>query len=136
MIYRLLADATVWIHVGFVAFVVLGGLTVLWRRSMVWLHLPAAIWGFLVAAMGWYCPLTDLENLLRRRAGQAGYPGGFVEHYLLPILYPAGLTREIQGVLAALVLGINGGIYGWILWRRRSAPSSPRGSGVPRPPGA
>lgn len=112
------ADLLVALHLGFVAFVVLGGLLVLRDGRWAWVHLPAAIWGFLVEARGWFCPLTGWENRLRRSAGEAGYEGGFVEHYLLPILYPPGLTRETQWLLAALVLVVNVAVYGWALRRR------------------
>lgn len=122
---RALADLVVVLHLGFVLWVVFGGLAVLrWRRvgglHLAWLHLPAAVWGALVELAGWYCPLTDVENALRRRAGAAGYEGGFVEHYLLPVLYPPGLSRGVQLALGLGVLVINGAIYGLLWWRRRS----------------
>ncbi|HTQ79647.1 MAG TPA: DUF2784 domain-containing protein, partial [Thermoanaerobaculia bacterium] len=84
------------------------------------LHLPAALWGIWVEVTDTLCPLTVLENHLRRRGGEAGYPGGFIEHYLLPVLYPAGLTRGIQYALAALVLGVNLFAYGRLLARLRA----------------
>jgi len=115
------ADAVVAFHLLFILFALLGGLLV-WRwRCLVWLHVPAAVWGVLVELMHWPCPLTPLEQSLRQAAGQAGYRGGFVEHYLLPIIYPAGLTPQIQVVLGLIVLLINGLIYAAILkqrWRR------------------
>lgn len=118
MLVRLAADAVLLLHLGFIAFVLLGGLLALrWRRAP-WLHLPAAGWGVWIELSGAICPLTPLENRLRAAAGQAGYEGGFVEHYLLALIYPAGLTREVQWVLAALVLGVNLAIYAWV-WRRR-----------------
>lgn len=120
MLHRLLADATVLVHFGFVLFVVLGGLAVLRWPRLAAVHVPAAVWGFAVEAFGWLCPLTTLENRWRRLAGQAGYDGGFVEHYLIPVLYPAGLTREIQWLLAAVVLVVNATVYG-VLWRRRAS---------------
>jgi hypothetical protein len=132
MLLRLLADAVVLLHVAFVAFVVLGGLLALrWRRAA-WIHLPAAFWGFLVEARGLFCPLTDLENHLRRQAGQAGYDGGFVEHYVIPVLYPAALDRDLQVVLAGLVLGVNLLVYGWVArvrWRQRSKEPPASGPG-------
>ena len=82
------------------------------------LHLPAAAWGVYVELSGGLCPLTPLENRLRIAAGEAGYTGGFIEHYLLALIYPAGLTHEIQYVLAAIVVGVNGLAYAWV-WRRR-----------------
>ena len=88
-----------------------------------WLHLPAAAWGVLIEFRGWICPLTPLESRLRILAGTEGYAGGFIEHYLLPVLYPAGLTRGVQITLGVLVLAVNLGIYGWILARRYRAHS-------------
>jgi len=117
MLARILADAVMLLHGAFVVFVVLGGLLVLYRRWVLWLHLPAAVWGFLIEAAGMHCPLTYLENALRRRAGEAGYPGGFVEHYLIPVLYPIGLTRVDQAVLGALVVIVNLVVYGVVLRR-------------------
>ncbi len=114
----ILADLVVVVHLGFVLFVVLGGLAVLRWRRLVWFHLPAALWGAAIEFTGWVCPLTPLENALRHRAGQAGYEGGFVEHYLLPVLYPADLTRGVQIALGIAVLAINGAVYGWLLWSR------------------
>lgn len=120
MLVRLAADALVLVHAGFVVFVLFGGLLAL--RDIRWaaVHLPAAIWGFLVEAQGWFCPLTTWENDLRHAAGQAGYDGGFVEHYVIPVLYPAGLTRDLQVTLAVLVVVVNVGVYGCVLWRRRA----------------
>ena len=117
MLHSLCADLVVILHLSFVLFVLFGGLFVLrWPRLM-WLHLPAVAWGAVVEFTGWVCPLTPLENALRRAAGSASYSGGFVEHYLLPLIYPAGLTREWQWVLGALLLGINVAVYAWV-WRR------------------
>jgi hypothetical protein len=109
------------IHLLFVLFVVLGGLLVLRWRWFVWIHLPSAVWGALIEFTGLICPLTPLENRLRLQAGEAGYPGGFIEHYLLPVLYPSGLTRGVQVALGLGVVLINVGIYSWILVRRRAA---------------
>ncbi len=120
---RVLADLLVFLHVAFVAFVVLGGFLVLWRPWFVWLHLPAALWGTLIEFTGWVCPLTPWEQHLRRLAGQAGFTGGFIEHYLLPVLYPAGLTASVQVVLGATVVVANlvaYGVVGWIRKRRRA----------------
>lgn len=118
MAYRILADLVLLIHSAFIAFVVLGGLLVLWRRWMLYLHLPALLWGALVVAMGWICPLTPLENSLRRSAGSASYEGGFIEHYLVALIYPQGLTREIQIMLALLLVIINASIYAVVYFRR------------------
>lgn len=119
MLARFLADVVVLLHGAFVVFVVLGGLLVLYRRFFLWLHPPAAIWGFLIEVAGFRCPLTYVENALRQRAGEAGYPGGFIEHYLIPVLYPVGLTRVHQGLLAALVVIVNATVYGFVVWRLR-----------------
>jgi hypothetical protein len=116
--YRLLADATVAFHVAFIAFVVLGGLLVLRKRWVAWLHLPAVAWVVYLELAGAICPLTPLENALRSRAGQAGYEGGFIEHYAIPLIYPAGLTPHIQVILGVAVLLLNAGVYA-LLWRRR-----------------
>lgn len=117
MISRLLADVVVVFHLAFVLYVVLGGVLVLRWRSLAILHLPAAVYGVAVELAGWTCPLTPLENALRRRGGQAGYRGGFVEHYLLPVLYPEGMPRWMPWALAALVAGANVAIYGVALLR-------------------
>ena len=111
MLYRCLADAVVLVHLSFVAFVVAGGLIVLrWPRAA-WLHVPAALWGVAVEWSGAVCPLTPLEVMFRRWGGEAGYAGGFVEHTVLPLLYPAALTRGVQVVLGSLVVAINAIVY-------------------------
>jgi hypothetical protein len=118
MWYRLLADLLVVAHFAFVLFVVLGGLLVLRHPRLAWLHLPAAAWGATIEFTGWICPLTPWEQKLRQLGGQAGYTGGFVEHYLLPVLYPSGLTIAIQLVLGLLVVGVNAVIYRAVLRQR------------------
>ena len=125
--YRVLADLVVGVHALFVAFVVVGGLLVLRWTWVEALHGPAAVWGALIEFQGWICPLTPLENALRAAAGQAGYRGGFIEHYLLPVLYPAGLTRSVQLVLGALVIVVNVVVYAVVVWRlaRRRRSLSP-----------
>ena len=117
MLHALLADLVVLVHAGFILFAVLGGLLVLWRRRILWLHLPVAIWAMLVELFGWVCPLTPLEIALRRAGGGTAYAGTFVGHYLLPLIYPASLTREIQLGLATSVLALNGAIYA-VVWHR------------------
>ena len=116
-IYHIAADFIVVLHFLFVFFVVLGGLGGLWRPKLLWLHLPALIWGVLVEFTGWICPLTPLENLLRQKGGGIGYTGGFVEQLIIPILYPAGLTRNIQILFGSAVIIINLIIYGAIIRR-------------------
>jgi hypothetical protein len=122
----LLADLLVVLHLGFILFVVLGGLLALRWRRVVWLHLPAALWGAVVEFTGWICPLTPLEIRLRQAAGAPSYATGFVEHYLVPIVYPEALTADLQVALGCVVVGINGVIYA-ALWRRRSARGNPSG---------
>jgi hypothetical protein len=117
MVYRILADCVVLVHAAFVTFVVLGGLLA-WRWRWVALgHVPCAVWGIAIEYGGWICPLTPLENALRERAGLEGYHGGFVEHYVIPALYPPGLTRPTQAVLGTLVLAVNLVAYGVLIRR-------------------
>jgi len=119
MSYGLLADLVVTLHLAFVLFTVLGGLLALRWRWIPWLHLPAAAWGGFVELTGRICPLTPLENWLRNAAGGPAYEGDFIEHYLVPIVYPPSLTRDIQLALGGLLLILNGAIY-TIVWRRRT----------------
>lgn len=109
--FRVLADATVVLHLAFVLFVVLGGLIVARWRQVAWVHLPAAAWGAWIEFAGWVCPLTPLENWLRERGCGTAYTSSFIEHYLMPVLYPESLSRELQWVLGGLVLLINGLVY-------------------------
>jgi hypothetical protein len=119
MLYRILADCVVLLHAAFVTFVVLGGFLA-WRwRWVVLAHVPCALWGIAIEYAGWICPLTPLENALRARAGLAGYRSGFVEHYVIPALYPAGLARPTQAVLGTIVLGVNLVAYGVLIRRLR-----------------
>ncbi len=122
MLYRVLADAIVAVHLGFIVFVVLGGLLALRWRRMPRLHLPAALWAAASELFGWSCPLTPLEGWLRRASGAGGYSGGYIEHYLLPIIYPAALTREVQFVLAGLVVIVNLAAYAFVWWHRGRVP--------------
>lgn len=119
MIYRVLADLTVVVHFAFILFVLTGGLAVLRHPRLIWLHAPAVVWGAAIEFTGWICPLTPLEQALRIRAGEAGYSGGFVEHYLIPLIYPGALTPEIQILLGFVVILVNAAVYG-IVWRRRN----------------
>lgn len=116
MIYHALADLVLVIHALFILFVLFGGLLALHWRRVVWLHLPAMAWAVLLEVFGWLCPLTPLEQNLRQAAGDTAYSGGFIEHYLVPLIYPAGLTREVQLYLAAAVILINFLVY-WLAWR-------------------
>ena len=117
MFYRWLADAVVVLHGVFVAFVLVGGFLALRWPRLKWVHLPAAVWGVLIEYAGWVCPLTPLENVLRARAGEAGYSGGFVEHYILPALYPGDLTSSVRWVLGSIALMVNLAAY-TLMWRR------------------
>ena len=119
MFYRLSADAVLLLHFAFIAFALFGAVLAARWRWVIAVHLPAAAWGCIVELTGRICPLTYAENYLRNRAGQSGYSESFIERYLLPAIYPAGLTQRIQFVLAGVVLIVNVLAYGW-LWRRRS----------------
>lgn len=119
MLYRLGADGLVLFHLLFILFVLFGGLLVLKWRPLIWCHVPAIAWGAAVEGFHLTCPLTAWENALRQAAGSSGYSGGFIEHYVWPLIYPAGLTASIQIVLCAVVLLVNGLVYWWVLthWR-------------------
>ena len=119
MIYRALADFVVLVHMAFVLFAALGGVLVFKWRRVAWFHIPAALWGALIEFVGWVCPLTPLENWLRRRGGEAGYQTGFIERYLLPLIYPAPVSRSLHIALGLLVLA--------------PISRSTRGSGAARP---
>jgi hypothetical protein len=120
--YRILADLVVGLHFVFVLFVLAGGLLVLRWPKAAYLHIPAALWGVVIEFAGWVCPLTPLEKSLRRMAGEAGYPTGFIEHYLVPVLYPSALTRNIQILLGVLVIALNVAIYMYVMQRRSAQP--------------
>ncbi|HUH92447.1 MAG TPA: DUF2784 domain-containing protein [Casimicrobiaceae bacterium] len=122
---RLAADAVLLLHLAFVLFVLFGGALVLRWPSLAWLHLPAVAWGAIVEAAGWICPLTPLENALRRSAGESVYAGDFVTHYVRTLIYPEGLTRGMQIVFALAVIGINVFFYAALVFRRRRRQSEP-----------
>ena len=119
MAYRLQADMLVFLHFAFILFILFGGLIVLWRRWVIWLHLSSAAWGVVIEFTGWVCPLTPWENALQAKAGQIGYGGGFIEHYLVSLIYPVGLTPQIQVCLGVIVLALNIGIYGYVATKLR-----------------
>jgi hypothetical protein len=119
MLFRLAAGGVLLIHLTFILFALLGAVLGARWRWIPFVHLPAAAWGFFVELTGRICPLTYLENVLRTKAGQSGYTESFVEHYLVAIIYPDGLTRGVQYALAALVVVINVAIYSWLFNRRR-----------------
>ena len=122
--YRIAADGVVVIHLGFILFVFLGALTLFRWPWMIWVHVPAAVWGGLVELIGAPCPLTPLENHLRRVGNSEAYSGGFIDHYIMPIVYPPGLTRETQVYLGVLILVLNITIYYKFLTRKRAARES------------
>ncbi len=127
MLYRLLADLVVVAHLLFIIYAILGGLLGLWNRWSLAVHVPAAVWIAIIEFRGWICPLTPLENRLRSAGGAAGYAGGFVEHYLIPVIYPAGLTRTMQFVLGGVAVVVNVAVYSFVLRRRPSSShSSPK----------
>ena len=119
MSWRILADLLLTLHLAFSAFVIFGGFLAWKWRPALFVHLPALAWGVWVEISSQICPLTPLENHLRHLAGEAGYPGGFLNHYVVSILYPPGLTRTDQWVLAALLLAINVAAYGRLLRPQR-----------------
>jgi hypothetical protein len=123
---RVLADLIVALHLAFVLFTALGGLLALRWRWLPWLHLPAAGWGGFIELTGRICPLTPLENQLRSVGGGAAYEGDFIQRYLMPIIYPPGLTREVQLTLAALLIIVNGTIYAYV-WRPYCPTARPTG---------
>ena len=119
MIYLFLAESILFIHFVFVLFAVFGGIAVLKWKKIAWLHVPAVIWATLIEFTGWICPLTPLENWLRFQGEELGYSTGFIEYYILPLLYPSMLTRNLQITLGASLLIFNLFIYLWVLSRRR-----------------
>jgi Protein of Unknown function (DUF2784) len=119
MSYSSLADLLLVLHLAFILFVIFGGLLVLWKPRWAWLHLPVLAWGVGISLCGWICPLTPLEQRLRTAAGERAYSGGFIDHYLMPLIYPPGLNRMTQVALGMLLLLGNVLLY-WNAFRRRS----------------
>jgi hypothetical protein len=111
MSYNIGATLIAFLHLAFILFVIFGGFAVLRWPWVMWIHIPAAVWGVLIEFFGWWCPLTKWENYFLQQAGRAGYSGGFVSHYIMPVIYPAGLTRGHEIVIGAAVLLLNGAIY-------------------------
>jgi len=120
--FRAAADLVVVLHAAFALFVALGALLAFRWRPVMWAHLPAVAWGVLIEFSGWVCPLTPIEDALRQRAGEAAYSGDFIQHYVVPALYPASLTRETQLAIGSAALVFNVVMYGWLFHRRRHAP--------------
>jgi Protein of Unknown function (DUF2784) len=123
------ADAVLLAHLAFILLVVLGGVPSLRWPKWAWIHLPAVAWGAWIELSGGICPLTPLENWLLRAAGETGYSGDFIAHYLLPLIYPAGLTHDIQIGLGIAVIALNTGLYGFILIQRFQRTSQPPSQG-------
>jgi len=119
MITRFLADVIVLVHLAFILFVAAGGLLVFRWPRLAWMHVPAVVWGALIELAGWICPLTPLENRLRGAAGEATFDGGFIDRYIMPIIYPAGLTRGMQLTLGTVVIAVNLVVYGSLVFRRK-----------------
>ena len=117
MLYRILADLVVMVHLAFLVFAVLGGILVFRWKRCAWIHVPAVLWAALIEFADWVCPLTPLENWLLQKGGTIGYQFGFIEHYIVPVIYPTVMTRHLQITLGLLVLGVNLGIYGWVIGR-------------------
>jgi hypothetical protein len=124
MWYRTTADAVLLLHFAFVLFVIFGGLLALRWPRVARVHVPIALYGALIEFVGFVCPLTPLEVWLRRRGGESGYAGGFVEYYIVGALYPSGLTREIQLGLGLGVLVLNVVVYTFVWRRHRRAPAT------------
>ena len=118
MLFALGADFLVLVHLGFIVFVLLGGFMLLKWRWLIFVHLPALIWAVLLEFQGWICPLTPVEQTLRQMGGQQGYEGGFIQHYILPVIYPPALQQDIQFILGVLLILINVIIYLWVLLKR------------------
>lgn len=121
MLYQVAAELVLALHFGFVLFVVLGGIAVRWAPRVAFAHVPLFVWGSVVNLASWICPLTPLENDLRQRAGQAGFDGTFIEQYLAPLVYPGGMTRELELVAGLSLPAWNALVYAWVWWARRSA---------------
>ena len=117
MYQTILADFIVVLHLLFILFVLFGGLLLFWSSRIPWFHIPAVLWAAMIEFSGWVCPLTPLENFLRQQGGSSTYSTGFIEHYILPVLYPDFLTRRLQILFGLSVLGINLTVYGLFLYR-------------------
>jgi hypothetical protein len=120
MLARLFADTILLLHFFFVIFAILGGLAVLYKRRVIWLHVPVVLWSSLVNLAGWTCPLTPLENFFHAAAGRAGYKGGFIEHYIEPLVYPSGMPRDFELIAGVSILVWNLVVYAFLIyWQRR-----------------
>ncbi|MFH1020749.1 MAG: DUF2784 domain-containing protein [Pseudomonadota bacterium] len=125
MIFRIAADSILLLHLAFTLFAALGGLLVLRRPYLLWVHLAAVLWGVVIEWADWICPLTPLENFLREKGGEAGYAGGCIEHYLVLLLYPENLTIELRYLLGLGLVAVNLTIYGYVFPARRRRKPKP-----------
>lgn len=119
MIFLLLADLVLILHLAFIGFALLGGLLGLWKKWVLLVQLPAAVWAAVVELAGWICPLTPLENILLSAGGAAGFSDGFLPHYLIRVIYPPGLTRELQWLLGGIAVLLNAAVYWYVIRHRR-----------------
>jgi asparagine N-glycosylation enzyme membrane subunit Stt3 len=121
MFSKILADTVLLIHFAFVFFAVFGGISVLYKRSLAWFHIPVVLWSSVINLGGWICPLTPLENYFRSQAGRAGYEGGFVQHYIESLVYPGGMPRNFELIAGISILAWNGLVYLFVLlyWKQR-----------------
>jgi hypothetical protein len=118
MPYHLLADTVVIVHLAFIVFTIAGGILIIWWRKVIWIHIPAVIWAAWIEFSGGICPLTYLENWLLGQSGSGGYHGDFTASYILPVVYPANLTRKIQITMAIIVIFVNLLVYGYIYMKK------------------
>ena len=125
MLYQIAAELVLTLHLVFIGFVIGGGVAVRWWPRIAWLHAPMFVWGSVVNLAGWVCPLTPLENELRRLAGESGYPGSFIEQYIAPVVYPAGMTSDLALATGVFLLVWNLAVYAWAFLHRWSAPADP-----------
>ena len=117
MLYKILADFVLLLHLTFILFVLFGVFLAFRKHQWAWVHVPVALWGILISLVGWVCPLTPLENYFRRMAGEQGYAGSFIDHYIMPIIYPAGMTREMAFGMGVFVLLWNGLLYSILIYK-------------------
>ncbi len=119
-LFQILADGVVILHLGFILFVIFGGIIAVFWPRVLWIQVPCVIWGVFTELAGFICPLTPLENYLLRRSGRLPYSGDFIMHYIEPVIYPQGLTREFQVLLGVMAFSLNAGVYIWLLSRKRT----------------
>jgi Protein of Unknown function (DUF2784) len=119
VVYTLLADLVLVVHLAIVVFALLGGALVLRHPKVLWVHLPVLLWGVVVEWADWICPLTPLENYFLHLGGKAGYTGDFVARFVSRVLYPEHLTLSLRYVLGLILIAVNVVVYGYVILRRR-----------------